>query len=119
MASSMRLSLAAEQKKKDDEFYTRYSDVEKEMSHYPDVFKDKTVYLNCDSQESNFWKFFKDNFVELGLRRLICSSVNGYAFELKRNGEFVDGLRLYDKTLSYDSPELFMSWKTTLVHSGL
>lgn len=50
-------------KNKDDEFYTEYSDIQKEINAYieynQDVFKDKTILLPCDDPEwSNFTKFF-------------------------------------------------------------
>ncbi len=66
-------------KAKNDEFYTQYSDIEKEMNAYlefdPDVFKDKTVLLPCDDPEwSNFTKFFAQKFEELGLRKLVSTS---------------------------------------------
>ena len=59
--------------KKDDEFYTRYEDIEKELKHYKKYLKGKTIYCNCDSTESNFFKYFYKNFKNLGLKRLIIS----------------------------------------------
>lgn len=64
---------------KNDEFYTQYHDIEKEMNAYleynPNVFKGKTVLLPCDDPEwSNFTKFFAQKFQELGLRKLISTS---------------------------------------------
>lgn len=60
---------------KDDEFYTRYEDIENEVMHYSTSFKDKTVLCNCDDPfESNFCKFFLKNFNILKLKRLICTS---------------------------------------------
>lgn len=59
---------------KNDEFYTQLSDIEKEMVHYKDHFKDKTIYCNCDdARESNFFKFFSLNFEKLGLKKLITT----------------------------------------------
>lgn len=61
-------------KEKNDEFYTMLSDIEAELQHYEHHFKDKVVYCNCDNPEwSNFWKYFKDNFKRLGLKRLIAT----------------------------------------------
>lgn len=45
---------------KNDEFYTRYEDIEKELIRYKEQFKGKIVYCNCDAPESNFIKFFND-----------------------------------------------------------
>lgn len=61
-------------KAKNDEFYTQITDIEKEMRHYRDEFKDKVIYCNCDDpEESNFWKFFKLNFDFFGLKKLIST----------------------------------------------
>lgn len=64
---------------KNDEFYTQYHDIEKEITAYleynPNVFKDKTVLLPCDDPEwSNFTKYFAQNFQRLGLKKLISTS---------------------------------------------
>lgn len=59
---------------KSDEFYTLLDDIEHELEYYPDCFRDKTVYCNCDKPtESNFFKFFFMNFKRLGLKGLIAS----------------------------------------------
>lgn len=57
-----------------DEFYTRRETIEKEMVHWHDAFKNKIVYCNCDTDESEFVKFFKDNFTKLKLKKLIYSN---------------------------------------------
>ena len=71
---------------KNDEFYTQYADIQKEINAYleydPDVFRGKTVLLPCDDPEwSNFTKFFAQNFEAFGLRKLISTS---YAVESKK-----------------------------------
>ena len=71
---------------KNDEFYTQYHDIEKEIAAYlefnPDVFKGKTILLPCDDPEwSNFTKFFAQNFERFGLKKLISTS---YAVESKK-----------------------------------
>lgn len=59
---------------KNDEFYTQLSDIQAEISHYPDKFKDKVVFCNCDDPfESNFVKYFLMNFNRLGLKELIAT----------------------------------------------
>lgn len=61
-------------KSKSDEFYTQLSDIESELQHYKNHFKDKVVYCNCDDPTiSNFYKYFALNFKELGLKKLIAS----------------------------------------------
>ena len=64
---------------KNDEFYTQYVDIEKEMNAYldfdNDVFRNKTVLLPCDDPEwSNFTKYFAQNFQRFGLKKLISTS---------------------------------------------
>ena len=60
---------------KDDEFYTTYETIEKELTHYSKHFFNKTIFCNCDDPfESNFCKYFLRNFNKLGLKRLICTS---------------------------------------------
>ena len=68
-------------KEKNDEFYTQYHDIEKEMNAYleydANTFRGKTVLLPCDDPEwSNFTKYFAQNFTRLGLKKLIST---GYA----------------------------------------
>ena len=59
---------------KNDEFYTRYEDIEIFISQYQEHLKDKVIYCNCDDPSfSNFYKFFKINFTKLGLKRLIAT----------------------------------------------
>jgi len=61
-------------KNKSDEFYTQLSDIEKELMHYKDFFRDKVVFCNCDDPyESNFFKYFAMNFNHLGLKKLIAT----------------------------------------------
>jgi hypothetical protein len=60
---------------KNDEFYTQLSDIEKELCHYKEHFKDKIVLCNCnDAIHGSFAKYFALNFEFLGLRKLICTS---------------------------------------------
>ena len=66
------LHTAKEAKK--DEFYTDLSDIQAEMTNYPDKFKNKIVLCNCDDPfESNFVKYFLMNFNRLGLKELIAT----------------------------------------------
>ena len=77
MPSNEKLHRA--KKQKNDEFYTQYADIEKEMNAYieynPDVFRDKTILLPCDDPEwSNFTKYFAQNFERFGIKKLISTS---------------------------------------------
>ncbi|MGL4951170.1 MAG: adenine-specific methyltransferase EcoRI family protein [Mycoplasma sp.] len=70
-------NLKAARLNKNDEFYTQLLDIEKEMVFYKEHFKNKIIYCNCDNQEqSNFFNFFKDNFNQLELKKLITTNFN-------------------------------------------
>ena len=79
-------NLANAKTAKNDEFYTQYPDIQKEINAYleydPNVFRGKTVLLPCDDPEwSNFTKFFAQNFEAFGMKKLISTS---YAVESKK-----------------------------------
>ena len=63
-------------KAKNDEFYTQYKDIEAECQHYIEHFKDQWIYLPCDTEQSNFWKYFVDHFKEYGIKRLTATHIN-------------------------------------------
>lgn len=72
-------NLTNAKKAKNDEFYTQWLDIEKEINAYieynPDVFRNKTILLPCDDPEwSNFTKFFAQNFQRFGIKKLISTS---------------------------------------------
>jgi len=72
-------NLGQAKKAKNDEFYTQYNDIEKEINSYldynPKVFEGKTVLLPCDDPEwSSFTKYFAQNFEKLKLKKLISTS---------------------------------------------
>lgn len=69
-------SLRKARESKYDEFYTRYEDIEEELQYYHSHLKDKTIYCNCDNvQNSNFAKYFIDNFHKLQIRKLIVTGL--------------------------------------------
>jgi hypothetical protein len=79
-------NLSEAKRAKNDEFYTQYPDIEKEITAYlefnPDAFRGKTILLPCDDPEwSNFTKYFAQNFERLGIKKLISTS---YAVESKK-----------------------------------
>lgn len=98
--------LTQAKKGKNDEFYTQYEDIQKEMNAYleynPNTFRDKIILLPCDDPEwSNFTRFFAQNFDNFGIKKLISTS---YATESKnknmpKNYQFVlsDFLTDYEK----------------------
>ena len=60
MANSRQAHLTKAKKGKNDEFYTQWSDIEKEVNAYieynPDVFRNKIILLPADDPfESNFF----------------------------------------------------------------
>ncbi len=107
-------SLKRAKKEKDDEFYTEYSDIEREMNAYleynPEVFRNKTVLLPCDDPEwSNFTRYFAQNFLLLGLKKLISTS---YANDKKtavfeQLSLFEQESSKYDKTKTNSHGKLF------------
>lgn len=102
-------NLVAAKADRNDEFYTQYADIQKEINAYleynPDTFKDKTVLLPCDDPEwSNFTRFFAQNFERLGLKRLISTS---YAVDSKQYKN-----KFYEPTLFETESPLFDEDKT-------
>lgn len=76
---STNTQLNAAKRAKNDEFYTQYADIERELgayiTHNPDVFRDKTILLPCDDPaKSNFTKYFIANIDQLGIKKLISTS---------------------------------------------
>ena len=72
-------NLTSAKKARNDEFYTQYEDIQKEVQAYidynPNVFRGKVVYLNCDDPyESNFFKFFANKFNAYGIKKLVATS---------------------------------------------
>ncbi|MCL1931498.1 MAG: GIY-YIG nuclease family protein [Treponema sp.] len=111
----------AQKKRNNDEFYTRYEDVEKELSMYnKSILKNKTVFCNCDDpvgddekHTSAFSLYFLQNFNALGLKKLICThfgdngdlfnqGTKGYVFTKDGFREFKDFPKGY--TGSFDHP---------------
>lgn len=105
-----------------DEFYTLYSDIKSELNLCGDYFRNKTVYCSCDSPfDSNFSKFFQDNFSKLGLKKLVVTEYKDQTPDLFSNhaphkpngmiyfqdefiGQYVQYFEL-DSDGSYDSPQ--------------
>ena len=127
---SANSNLHKAKKAKNDEFYTQISDIEKELQHYPDQFEDKVVYCNADDPDfSQFWVFFKMNFKDLGLKKLIATyydAVNPvYKWEydgskttktlLRSNGDFrsdecVEILKTADRVVTNPPFSLFREY---------
>jgi hypothetical protein len=74
MAKSLNKNLNNAKAGKKDEFYTELTDIEKELRHYKDHFKGKTVFCNCDDPRvSNFFHYFSHKFEDLELKKLITT----------------------------------------------
>lgn len=98
-------NLSSAKAAKNDEFYTQYEDIEKEMNAYlefnKDVFKGKTVLLPCDDPDwSNFTRYFAQNFKRLGLKKVISTS---YAPNSKEEGLEYEPAPLEKKSPAYDA----------------
>ena len=135
-------------KAKNDEFYTRLEDIEKEMCHYREHFRGKVIYCNCDDpKESNFFKFFSLQFEFLGLKKLISTGYkeNGHGvayiyegdknennlpddseirtYELQGNGDFrseecIEFLKEADVVVTNPPFSLFREYVSQLVEYG-
>lgn len=76
-------ALTAAKAAKKDEFYTQLTDIEKELAHYKEHFRGKTVLCNCDDPRlSNFFKYFTLNFEHLGLKRVIATCYKSQSVDL-------------------------------------
>ena len=85
-------NLTIAKKVKNDEFYTRYEDIESEVMKYRKQFRGKVVYLPCDDpaeKKSEFWSFFVNNFDAFGLKKLIATHYdeNGRAYKIWIDGD--------------------------------
>lgn len=85
-------NLTTAKKVKNDEFYTRYEDIESEVMKYRKQFRGKIVYLPCDDpaeKKSEFWSFFVNNFDAFGLKKLIATHYdeNGKAYKIWIDGD--------------------------------
>lgn len=92
-------NLANARRARNDEFYTQYGDIQKEIEAYleynPDVFRKKVVYCNCDDPyESNFFRYFVLNFHKLGLKQLITTSYKPSPIANKQLSLFGDDITL-------------------------
>lgn len=83
---SLNNNLKKAKAEKNDEFYTELTDIERELRHYKDHFKGKTVFCNCDDPRiSNFFHYFSYNFENLGLKKLITTCYKNQEKDLFSN----------------------------------
>lgn len=82
------INLQQAKRAKKDEFYTQLSDIEAELRHYSEHFRDKTILCNCDDPRvSNFFHYFAHRFEQLGLKKLITTCYKSQDIELFSEGE--------------------------------
>ena len=120
-------SLASAKAAKNDEFYTQWADIEREMNAYleydPAVFRDKTVLLPCDDPEwSNFTKFFALHFVDFGLKKLISTSyapVANHAAAYYSPTLFETDAPQFDDTKSLTNGRLFVLEAKDVSNDGI
>ena len=87
MAMGDNAALTGAKRAKKDEFYTQRVDIENELRHYKAHFKGKVVLCNCDDpRESEFFKYFVENFEKLGLKRLIATCYKSQDVDLFSQG---------------------------------
>lgn len=110
------INLTNAKRARNDEFYTQYHDIEKEINAYleynPNVFRGKTILLPCDDPEwSNFTKFFAQNFARFGLKKLISTSYAAYSKLYKYHYQptlFESKNPQYDKNKTNRNGKIFM-----------
>lgn len=128
-------NLLAAKKAKNDEFYTRYEDIEKELENYKEQLNNKSIYCNCDDYRfSNFYKYFKDNFKDLNIKKLTATNydigqgaykceydgINETITKLQGNGDFksnecIDVLKQSDIVISNPPFSIFNIYIQTLM----
>ena len=129
-------NLSEAKKAKNDEFYTLYSDIARELAHYQQRFKGKIVYCNCDNPEwSSFWRYFHINFSAMGLKKLIATYKGtptykteytggvGLRTPLKDDGDFrsqecLDILKVADIVVTNPPFSLFREYVAQLMEYG-
>ena len=114
-----RRTLDTAHKSKNDEFYTQYEDVEREVNSYLDfnvnTFKDKVILCPCDDgEEGSFTKYFSQNFEKLGLKKLICTT---YAHESKGLGVEIEPSEYEKKSEKFDKNKTMTHGKVFILES--
>ncbi|WP_335939621.1 adenine-specific methyltransferase EcoRI family protein [Fusobacterium polymorphum] len=105
---------------KNDEFYTQYEDIEREINNYfdynKDVFKDKVILCPCDDDDrSNFTIYFAQNFEKLELKKLICTS---YAYESKNSNFEYEPSDYEKKSEQFDENKTLVNGKVYILEKN-
>ncbi len=98
---------------KNDEFYTQYDDIQNECANYMAHFFNKVIYCNCDTEDSNFVKYFLE-LKGLGLIRdvLWSGGLGGADF---RSSESIEKLKQADIVISNPPFSLFREYIAQLI----
>lgn len=107
-----RLHSIQQKEKAENEFYTLMPTIEEELQHYTKHFENKVVYCNCDSSQSNFFKYFVEHFNELKLKKLVCTCYNGgdvqlSLFENKKTGGVAQKITITNVPSDFSFDTLF------------
>lgn len=127
MTKTKNAHLSAAKRAKNDEFYTQWADIEREVNAYleydPDVFRGKTILLPCDDPEwSNFTKFFALHFRDYGLKKLISTSYapnSNAGLASYQPTLFERGNPAYDKAKSMERGRVFVLEATDVNGDGV
>lgn len=120
-------NLVSAKREKNDEFYTQWADIEREMNAYieydPDVFRDKVILLPCDDPEwSNFTKFFALHFLDYGIKKLVSTSYapnSNPAGEYYRPTLFETQAPQFDAARAHANGKLFVLESQDLTQDGI
>lgn len=119
---SKNSSLHTAKEKKNDEFYTQLSDIEKELWWYKEQFKWKTIFCNCDDPwYSDFFKFFVLQFKNLWLKKLITTHFQNdkSSYKIEVNNANIKQIFPYISNNSiFDDGEIFTNFWISLKENG-
>lgn len=115
-------NLARAKKEKNDEFYTQILDIENELKHYRNHFKNKIILCNCgDDENTNFFRYFELNFKFLGLKKLLCTAFknkessdsdendlsSSYYLEINKQNFFIPSYNEEQQDYNWDETKIF------------
>lgn len=110
-------NLHAAKNAKKDEFYTQLADIENELKHYRNHFKNKVVYCNCDDPRmSNFFHYFSYNFEDLGLKKLITTCYQNLILYKTYTPEAYPTYDNYDAIFVDKTKEIPMGYQGVMVY---
>lgn len=113
MSKNTNHKLKRAKQARNDEFYTFYENIHKEVKNYSPYLKNKRILCNCDDYRvSNFYKYFKDYFIEYELKSVTAVSYSFSNLFIAPEPAYkavYDGVNEYVEVLSgdgdYRSPE--------------